>query len=64
MYTGLREVVRADQPTRTMRKRIEIEQCCCCTEEPAAKTAVEVPVDQSQADWQKEKPPYFHRDIF
>ncbi len=45
-----------------MKKRGEA--CCCKTEEPEVETTIKVPAAQPQPDWQKEEPPYFHRDIF
>jgi hypothetical protein len=39
------------------------ETCCCTTEEPQVET-IEVPDTSLTADWEKEEPPYYHRDIF
>ena len=65
MHTGLRNAVRVDQPTRKMIMTPKKgEECCCCTEEPVVDTTTKVPAAQSKPDWQKEEPPYFHREIF
>jgi hypothetical protein len=64
MHTGLSEVVNADQPTRKLTLIKQSGACTCCTTEEPAEETDEVPATSPKADWQKEEPPYYHRDIF